>query len=644
MGPTVIGRLLLVLMLLAQAGLLAYNVFACSCTYDEPAHIGTGLLNVRSGDFSAYAVNPPLSRVVAALPLSCLSAKSDEPYSAGRLLLPQWEHAIGRRFLEENADGWMRYVRIARVPCVLFALAGSALCYCWATRCYGVCAGSIAAGLWITFPYVLGHGCLVTGDVPAAAMGLAAVYCFWRWLRKPQWPAAIAAGLVLGLAELCKFTLLIFYPLLPLLWLVYRLPERRMMDRPDWLRQVGMLSAALLVSICVINCGYVFEDTFTPLGEFRFRTMMFTGYDSLDGIPAEGGNRFTGTWIGKLPVPLPAHFVQGIDTLRRYFEAGIGSYLHGEWADHGWWYYYLYALAIKLPLGTMCLVALAMAATILGWKKRTVPFSSNDNRGNASHGCPPSWRDEMIILAPFVMVLAFLSSETGFSVHSRYVIPALPFLFVWTSKVGRVFAMRPFTGRRLAVAATIVLSLVWSACSSLSIYPHSLSYFNELAAVLSTPADRSYPTPVREGDENDGILSSIKNVLSAGPRNGPRHLLDSNIDWGQDLLYLKEWYDGPGTHLDGLAYWGSCPPTLAGLPQTPHPPTHPQAGWYALSVNYIYSREGQYRYFLHFRPIAMAGYSIYIYHITPNEASQVRRQLGLPDLPGHREADHAHAR
>jgi hypothetical protein len=30
----------------------------------------------------------------------------------------------------------------------------------------------------------------------------------------------------------------------------------------------------------------------------------------------------------------------------------------------------------------------------------------------------------------------------------------------------------------------------------------------------------------------------------------------------------------------------------------------------------------------------MAGYSIYIYHITLEDANRVRRDLGLPDLTG----------
>ena len=57
----------------------------------------------------------------------------------------------------------------------------------------------------------------------------------------------------------------------------------------------------------------------------------------------------------------------------------------------------------------------------------------------------------------------------------------------------------------------------------------------------------------------------------------------------------------------------------------------PKPGWYALSVNNIYSRDRQYRYFLSFEPVAMAGYSIYIYRVTLDEANRVRRELGLKD-------------
>ena len=74
----------------------------------------------------------------------------------------------------------------------------------------------------------------------------------------------------------------------------------------------------------------------------------------------------------------------------------------------------------------------------------------------------------------------------------------------------------------------------------------------------------------------------------------------------------------------------------------------PQPGYFALSVNFLrgsrfqrpdghggwssINRHDAFTYFRRFRPIARAGYSMYIYHITPDQADQVRQELGLPPL------------
>jgi hypothetical protein len=65
---------------------------------------------------------------------------------------------------------------------------------------------------------------------------------------------------------------------------------------------------------------------------------------------------------------------------------------------------------------------------------------------------------------------------------------------------------------------------------------------------------------------------------------------------------------------------------VAGIGYQKINPNDMRPGWYAVSVNCLYNREGQYRYFLNFKPIAMAGYSIYIYHITPEEIDRVRHE------------------
>ena len=59
-------------------------------------------------------------------------------------------------------------------------------------------------------------------------------------------------------------------------------------------------------------------------------------------------------------MPLPKNYVLGVDLQKRDFESySQPSYLRGQFSPRGWWYYYLYALAVKVPLGTWLLVGLA---------------------------------------------------------------------------------------------------------------------------------------------------------------------------------------------------------------------------------------------------------------------------------------------
>ena len=166
---------------------------------------------------------------------------------------------------------------------------------------------------------------------------------------------------------------------------------------------------------------------------------------------------------------------------------------------------------------------------------------------------------------------------------------------------------------------------------------------------MPTPADGSYPKHDDGDEEHRGLWSKVNDIITAGPRNGPRHLLDSNIDWGQDLFYLEDWYLAhPEARPMKVAYFGSYPLDKTKIESAGTPPIGadreqtvsdtdatifgPLPGWYALSVNEIYGQSPQYRYFLNFRPVAMAGYSIYIYHITVDEANRVRRAMGLRTL------------
>jgi hypothetical protein len=430
---------------------------------------------------------------------------------------------------------------------------------------------------------------MITPDTAAAGLGAAACYLFWHWLRRPELDQALAAGFTLGLAELCKTTWLILVPLWPALWLGYRagsgMPWRR------WAREAAQLTAAGAFALYLLNAGYGFENVGRRLGDFPFVSRTLGG-----GSGREPGNVLAGTSAAGVRLPVPSNYLQGIDVQKSDFESGMRSYLCGTWRTRGWWYYYLFGLLVKTPVGTLALATLAVAA----W-----PFVRLPGAG---------WRDEVALLAPGLAVLGFVSSQTGFNHHLRYVLLAFPFLLVG---IGRV-AVFPTRRWRVVVAVLAGATVV----SSLVVYPHSMSYFNEPAG---------------------------------GPMRGGEYLLDSNLDWGQNLLFLKAWYDAnPDARPLRLAYFGYIDPRAAGIEFTLLPrlvpaedgrtarwADRPEPGWYAVSVPFLretqfsvpdghgggeYVRGPYFTYLSGFRPVATVGNTIWIYHLSADDVARLPHQ------------------
>jgi hypothetical protein len=410
----------------------------------------------------------------------------------------------------------------------------------------------VACSIWCFEPNVLAHASLMTPDAHATALGLAACYSFWRWLKKPTWSQAALTGVVLGLAELAKTTLILLYPLWPLMWFGYRWSERRRlsidtetpdrlsgsrgnMTARDWLREAGMLGVRMAVGLYILNLGYGFEGSLTPLRDLDFVSELFA--EEVAGQPTDNGfaknvgqqvarlnrtKRVANSWLGPLPMPFPKNYLLGIDIQQRDFEDyGRQSYLSGRWRDNGWWYYYLYAVAIKTPLSLWLCAVVVLAASFLRMFTPTRRPICSRRQPIAGQ----TFRDGCILLFPAIFIFFIVSFKTGFNEHLRYVLPTFPAFFIfisqvvqhnWLTKIGeRPYAQSDQVNRQLRTAkerrvgllyATLVSALgCWFAVSSLWVYPHSLSYFNE----------------------------SI-----GGPLNGASHLLGSNVDWGQDIRYL----------------------------------------------------------------------------------------------------------
>ncbi len=535
-------------------------------THDEYWHLPAGLAAWRTGRFDSDNLNPPLTRMWDALPLVFTSAKIDPTVPAGEPFL------LGDRFVADNREHYDFYLAIARSMNVLFSVLTGLVMALWANELFGRNSACLAAALWSFCPAALASAALVTPDSGATCLFVAALFVCWRFANRPTWRNAWLVGALLGLAQLTKFTSLLLYPLCIALWLIVRV-QNPAVPRVPWRRSWGQWSCAFVVSLVVLNGGYFFAGTFKPLRTYSFQSRAMQQIVSVLRP------------IDKLPIPFPRDYLEGLDHQRRMMEAPHPVYLDGKWSQEGFDEYYLRALEYKLPHAAQALCL--MAALCVAFPRRL----------------PRLGRVQILLWLP-VLVLAGLASSIGMQLGIRYILPALPLLFLFAAQTARWLDGTRFRART-AVIAVVIAALPLS----LRFHPQHLAYFNELAG---------------------------------GPTGGRQHLLDSNLDWGQDLRGVAQFirdHDFTETGLGeiGLAYFGMIPPSEMGIAYHVPPSRSPAPGWYAVSVNFAYGRphticnpDGtrrsadfeEFSYFRRFKPVARIGYSIDVYHLTTEDIAR----------------------
>lgn len=566
--------------------MLGYLITTQSPTIDEPVFIAAGLHHWRFGSFGAIDGNPPLSRLIAALPVAMTSAKN---YS-GR-----------HEFFEGNSGLIWQITTFARLACIPFSLLGAYICFKWSSEMWGRPAGLCSLVLWCFNPSVLGFGSLATADMAASAFGVLALFGFWNWLRAPSTSRAVIAGLAIGLALLTKHVWLIAFVIClvnfgvrRLICRIYGLPSTT--SRP-LLHCVLILSCA----VYVINLGYGFYETCHPAS-----ALFESGHDEIaseiqfhSGDAAKSLNRLgLSGWVGRVPLPLPLPYLQGPIAIGSVITEPHQNYLRGTWLKGSRWYAILYGLSVKMPIGATLLLVWSLIETL------------RDRRSFFGVA------DELYIFVAACIFLTFVSAMAN-PQYVRYAFPAQPLFAILAARVCK--GMTYFLCTRGAV---IVLFMVWAVGSSLAVFPHSLSYFNEVAG---------------------------------GAKNGRFHLVDNATDWGQDLFHLRRWInEHPEARPLRFAYFGVVDPRHFGIEfLLPEPcciessdgpdesDCELEAGWYAFSTTLLHGRRwftpdgsggwkvSEQEAFLCFQelePIAFAGYSILIFHVTEDDVNRLKHK------------------
>ena len=327
-------------------------------------------------------------------------------------------------------------------------------------------------------------------------------------------------------------------------------------------------STAQLVAVLLISV-IAWNSTFLFRGTGRLLDSYQFSSQAMQSIQSSVSS------IANFPVPFPEAYMTGIDRQRSIMEQPHPVFLDMEWSLTGFRTYFAKTMQYKLSHLLQAILGIGILTVL--WRRRL------------------QQRTEMLVLlgVPSVL-LTGIASMSSMQLGVRYVLPVLPCLIMFTGPLAASLMQRSTSLRCCAFGLIGVAALL-----PLRHHPHHLAYFNEAAG---------------------------------GPVGGRMHLLDSNIDWGQDLLLLREFMDAKDLDDIGLVYFGTVPPSADNIPYHIPPPWRAEPGWYAVSVNFVMGRphqirqpDGQHRavdfnefgYFRQFEPVATLGGSIDVYHILP---------------------------
>ena len=268
----------------------------------------------------------------------------------------------------------------------------------------------------------------------------------------------------------------------------------------------------------------------------------------------------------RLPVFPAPEYVRGIRDLRGENRLGDRkNYLLGEPILEGRWAFFPVALGVKTPIPFLLLTLVGTVALAVGARERRSAL------------VPP--------LAALAMLLTAMAANINIGV--RHILPMYPLLAVCAGiGILTLWNRRPRGRLRLAGPALAVGLTGWLVAEPLRAHPDYLPYFNQLAG-----------------------------------RHPERVLLDSDLDWGQDLGRLADTLRARAVPHVWIAYHGKVDLSRQGLPPFSElPPDQRATGWVAASVfNLALGEPGGpidgYAWLRAQHPVARVGHSILLYYI-----------------------------
>ncbi|HEX6465988.1 MAG TPA: glycosyltransferase family 39 protein [Terriglobales bacterium] len=559
-------------LLTLMAALSLASICRESITYDEVAHIPSGLSYWQQHDTRLNAEHPPLLKMIAAIPLLFTGARadySDPSWCGSGGLECQWE--FGKKFFQVwNRDAFQKIVLLARLPMAGLMLLLGWTIYKLARALAGPRGAAVSLTAFATSPFYLGYGPLVITDIGLCLFVLLSAWTLASLWQRPGLRKLFAFAFSTAGALLTKFSGLLVLPalLLFVLWMWWRRPSSGpLRPRVGYMAGGVFLAAFLSYIFYWLTC---FRSSPAELANLRFHAI--TNYRAPERVLL-----FTTKFLNAHPgwtKPLQPLwlYLTGIG----YLNAGLSrpTYLLGVHHWHGVWYYFPTVMLFKLSPGMLLLLALLIALAILRGRRKTLDLPAGEN--NRAH---------------FAALISYLIVFSAAAMRSRLNIGIRHFSIPITILVVLIAYVVPLAASLLAPRinrlAQAAVALLAASCivSALLAYPYYISYYNCFR--MDTP----------------------KQEIVA----------ESNLDWGQSLPAVAEFAAKHGAHpvymdtmspLDPDAYVPGSVPWQCDDPA----PSAPE--WAAVSADYLLKRPPTCIGLMRYQHWQVAGGSMYVFRIT----------------------------
>jgi 4-amino-4-deoxy-L-arabinose transferase-like glycosyltransferase len=593
------------------------NIRATSPTTDETVHLVAGERSLAAHDYRLSPEHPPLLKMMAAIPLRAMRVWPGEGggfadgsktlgllneswamavtnpmaawYYAHHLLYGVRDTALERLgaeassipstaaltpgdFLNDSATMFLR----ARSVMLLCGVLLAAAIFLWSMEAWGPWAAALSTLLFCFDPNFIANSGLVTTDVGTSLLIFASVWLFWRLCRAFSWPNVAAFALCFGLAQAAKFSALLLVPTviaialmqgrrrLPrialaigiafastyiVLWAAYGFRFSMAADP----QRAASEEAAARATLTQRGLDGPVTDGHPPIRqlveESAVRRALADEYPN-GAPPAEARRARTSTPVGLLGRAiifaagnrlLPEAYLYGMAILLDSMTVR-NSFLRGEYSTTGFSDYFLWTFLYKTPLPAIAAILLALVMAVRRGLGSREPGVGSRSRAQQP---PPTPDSRSPIkppgLLPFLLwpiaIYLFVSVRSGVNIGHRHILPIYPFLYVLCGSLASLWeTMAP--RRRMIVAVCAIASIVTAslfvfAGTPAPVWSRHLSYMNELAG---------------------------------GPDRGFTRLVDSNLDWGQDLPRLSAWLrEHHAEEPIDLVYTGTADPRYYGI-------------------------------------------------------------------------------